>query len=207
MCRIITVMFTVGLILAGSTTRFAAGSEFKGYSDKVQNRIETLAMWRLIETLDLDQPTADKLLGIRHKFLIQRKSLQKGLSEDFQALRKQLSEPSKPADDQELTRLLQDIHEKRKGLQALREQQYDAVSKVLTVRQRAQLVLFFKDFHRELRSFLRIPPPPGSGPEKGMERPRAGMGPLNKKMAPPPGTAGLGEKFGQPPGLAPRPPE
>jgi hypothetical protein len=152
----------------------------------------------MIEALDLDQPTADKLLEIRHKFLIQRKSLQKGLSEDFQGLRKQLSDPSKPAEEQELTRLLQDIHEKRKELQGLRDQQYDAVSKVLTIRQRAQLVLFFKDFHKELRSLLRSSPVQGTGPEKGMERPRGGIGPPNKKMGPP-GTAGLGEKAGKPP--------
>jgi hypothetical protein len=207
MCRIITVLFAVGIILAGSSSRFAVGSEFKGYSDKVQNRIETLAMWRLIETLDLDQPIADKLLAIRHKFLIQRKLLQKGLSEDFQGLRKQLSDTSKPADEQELTRLLQDIHNKRRELQALREQQYEAVSKVLTVRQRAQLVLFFKDFHKELRSLLRLPPPAGGGPQNGMERPRGGMGPPNKRMGLTPGTAGPGDKAGGPPRIVPRPSE
>jgi Spy/CpxP family protein refolding chaperone len=209
MFRVVTVLFAIGVILAGSTSRFAAGSEFKGYGDKVQDRIETLAMWRLIETLDLDQPTADQLLAIRYKFLTQRKSLQKGLSEDFQGLRKQLSDSSKPADEQELTRLLQDIHDKRKGLQRLREQQYEAVSKILTIRQRAQLVLFFKDFHKELRSLLRLPSPAGGMPQKGMERPPGSMVPPNKRMGLAPGTTGVEEKAGQPhpPGPPPRPSE
>jgi|GEM_PF-1853575 len=164
---------------------FAAGLEQKWDRDKVQDRIETLALWKLIEYLDLDQATADKLLEIHHKFLSQRKSLQKGLSEDFQALRKELSDSSKPEDEKELARLLLDTREKRKELQGLREQQYDAVSKVLTLRQMAQLVLFSKDFHRELRSLLRPSQAPGGMPEKGMGPPSSGQGPPDK------GTTGL----------------
>jgi Spy/CpxP family protein refolding chaperone len=203
MCRIISVILAVGMTLVGAISLFAAGPESKGDRDKVQDRMETLAMWRMIEALDLDQPTANKLLAIRHSFLSQRKSLQRGLSEDFQGLRKQLSDTSKPADEQELTRLLQDIRDKRKELQGLRDQQYDAVSKVLTVRQRAQLVLFFKDFHKEVRSLLRSPQAPGGVPEKGMERPHAGMSLPAKKMGLPPGAAGLSEKAGKSPRLAP----
>ncbi len=159
---------------------FAAGPEQKWDRDKVQDRIETLTMWKLIEHLDLDQATADKLLEIHHKFLSQHKSLQKGLSEDFQALRKQLSDSSKPEEEKELAQLLLDIREKRKELQGLREQHYDAVSKVLTLRQMAQLVLFSKDFHRELRSLLRPSPAPGGMPEKGMGPSSSGLGPTDK---------------------------
>ena len=180
MCRIIVALFAVGVFLLGATSLFAAGLEQKWDGDKVQDRIETLTKWKLIERLDLDQTTADKLLEIRHKFLSQRKSLQKGLSEDFQALRKQLSDSSKPEDEKELTRILQDIREKRKELQDLREQQHDAVSKVLTLRQRAQLVLFFKDFHRDLRSLLRPSQAPGGMPEKGMGQPGIGRGAPDK---------------------------
>ncbi len=114
MGRIIAVLVAVGVILVGTASLSAAGPEQKWDKDKVQDRIETLTTWKLIEALDLDQPTADKLLEVRHKFLSQRKSLQKGLSKDFQALRKQLSDSSKPSDEQELARLLQDIREKRK---------------------------------------------------------------------------------------------
>ncbi len=206
MGRIIAALIAVGVILVGTTSIFAAGPEQKWDRDKVQDRIETLTMWKLIEALDLDQPTADKLLQVRHKFLSQRKSLQKGLSEDFQALRKQLSDSSKPADEQELSRLLQDIREKRKELQGLRDQLFDEVSNVLTVRQRAQLVLFFKDFHKELRSMLKAPPP-GAAPEKGVGRPRGGPGATDKRMGLPPGAAGLGEKGSKPPHLAPGSPE
>ena len=207
MRRIIAALIAVGVILVGATSLFAAGPELRRDRDKVQDRIETLTMWKLIEALDLDQPTADKLLEIRHKFLSQRKSLQKGLSEDFQALRKQLSDSSKPADEKELARLLEDIREKRKELQGLREQQYEDVSKVLTVRQRAQLVLFFKDFRKELRSLLRPPKPRVACPRKAWDRPRGGLGSPDKGMGLPRGAAGLGEKGSRPPRLAPGPPE
>ncbi|MGO9566246.1 MAG: Spy/CpxP family protein refolding chaperone [Desulfomonilaceae bacterium] len=206
MRRIIAALIAVGVIFFGATSLFAAGPELGKDRDKVQERIETLTMWKLIEALDLDQATADKLLEMRHKFLSQRKSLQKGLSEDFRTLRKQLSDPAKPADEKELARLLEDIRKNRKQLQGLREQQYEDVSKVLTVRQRAQLVLFFKDFRKELRSLLRPSQAPEGMPEKGMGPPRGGLGSPDMGMGLPPGAAGLGEKGSRPPRLAPGPP-
>jgi Spy/CpxP family protein refolding chaperone len=178
-------LVAVVAVLVGATCLLAAGPEQVRDRDKVQDRIEILTMWKMIEALDLDQATAGKILEIRHKFLSQRKALQKDLSEDFKALRKQLNDSSKPADDQELSRLLQDIHGKRKQLQGLRDQLYEDVSKVLTVRQRAQLVLFFKDFHKELRSMLQSPPP-GAVPEKGMKQPRSGPPLPEKGMKIPP---------------------
>jgi Spy/CpxP family protein refolding chaperone len=207
MRRTIAALIAVGVLLVGATSLFATDPEQEKYRDKVRDRIETLTMWKLIEALDLDQPTADKLLEIRHRFLAQRKSLQKGLSEDFRAIRKQLSDSSKTADETELGRLLADIREKRQELQRLREQQYEDVSKVLTVRQRAQLVLFFKDFRHELRSSLRPPQAPGGVPEKGMGAPPAGSGLPNKGMGLRRGATGRGEKAGPPPGLTPGPPE
>jgi Spy/CpxP family protein refolding chaperone len=207
MRKTIAALIAVGMLLVGASSLFATDPEQRRDRDKVQDRIETLTMWKLIEALDLDQPTADKLLEIRHRFLVQRKSLDKGLTEDFQAIRKQLSDSSKTADEKELGRLLADIREKRKELQRLREQQYEDVSKVLTVRQRAQLVLFFKDFRQELRSLLRPPPAPGGVPEKGMGPPPGGLGSPNKGMGRPRGTAGRGEKASRPSDLTPGPPE
>ena len=200
MRRTIAALIAVGVLLIGATSLFATDPEREAYPDKVQDRVETLTMWKLIEALDLDQPTANKLLEIRHKFLAQRKSLQKGLSQDFKAIRKQLSDPSKTTYETELGRLLADVREKRQELQRLREQQYEDVSKVLTVRQRAQLVLFFKDFRQELRSLIRHPQSPGGVPEKGMLPPNKGMG-LHR------GAPGIGEKASRPRGLSPVPPE
>jgi Spy/CpxP family protein refolding chaperone len=207
MRKTITALIAVGMLLVGASSLFATDPEQKKDRDKVQDRIETLTMWKAIEALDLDQPTADKLLEIRHNFLAQRKSLEKGLSQDFQAIRKQLSDASKTADEKELGRLLADVREKRKELQRLREQQYEDVSKVLTVRQRAQLVLFFKDFRKELRSLLRPPHAPGVVPEEGMGPPPGGLGSPNKGMGLPRGAAKRGEKASRPPGLTPVPPE
>ena len=193
MRRTIAALIAVGVLLVGASSLFATDSEQKRDKDKVQDRIETLTMWKLIEALDLDQPTANKLLEIRHKFVSQRKSLQKGLSEDFQALRRQLSDASKPADENELGRLLEDVREKRKELQGLREQQYEDVSKVLTVRQRAQLVLFFKEFRKSY------------GPCSGRHKRRVAC--PRKAWDSTAGAAGPGEKAGRPPRLAPGPPE
>ncbi len=178
MFRIIAAFIAAGAILVAATTLFSREPEVMKDKDKAQDRMEILTMWKMIEALDLDQATADKILAIRHKFLSQRKLLRKDLSEDFRALRKQLNHTPKSSDDEELARILHDIRSKREQLEGLRFQQYDDVSKVLTVRQRARLVLFFRDFHKQLHSLLHPSRCPSGTPEKD-------MGPTPKSAQPP----------------------
>ncbi len=178
MSRIIAAFIAAGVILVAATSVFALRPGAMG--DKVQDRIEILTMWKMIEALDLDQATADKILAIRHKFLSERKVLRKDLSQDVEALRKQLNDASKSPNDEELARILDDIRNKRKQLEGLRFQQYDDVSKVITVRQRARLVLFFRDFHKQLHSLLQPSRCPGGIPEKDMGPPRNPVQPPDK---------------------------
>jgi Skp family chaperone for outer membrane proteins len=183
--RVIGV-FLVALALIGAGGVSCAeptGKVHKG--DKAQERLEIITMWKMMEALDLDKATADKILEIRQKFLAKRKELHSALTQDMKALKQKLDQTA-AADDKELARHLADIRDKRKKLMELWDLQYDQVSKILTTRQQAELVIFLKEFRKDLRSILRPGNGAGEGPERLDHDPHA-MGRPNGPPPPPRG--------------------
>ena len=98
-----------------------------------------------------------------------KKPLRKELDQDFQKLRLLLKDEKAKTDDKEIGQVLDDVRQKRRQLQSLMDEQFREVAKFLSVRQQAELVLFLKDFHKEIRSMLR----PTSGPAGGPSSDRA----------------------------------
>lgn len=143
------------LVLVLISVGIAVGLERERTDAKVEERLELLTMWKMMEALNLDKPTAEKIMAIRHKFVDQRKALQREIGDDFRTLRQLLRDTAGTTSDDELTKVLTRIRDKRLRIKGLFDEQYSEVSKILTVRQRAELVLFLKDFHKEIRSILR----------------------------------------------------
>jgi len=153
MNRICALVLAAGLLFCWGIEVPAMAKDQK--RDKREERMEILTMWRMMQELDLDKELADRIFSIRKEFLVKRKELRKELSRDFDKLRKSLEAGPGIADDKELKSLLDGIRQKRKKLQSLWEKQYEEVSKILSVRQQAKLMLFLKDFRRELRMIRR----------------------------------------------------
>lgn len=151
--------------------------------DKIREKIEFMKMWKMLDVLDLDKATADKILQIRRKFIARKKSLRRALNEDFRKLRQQLRDSPQGPDNAELSRLLQSIREKRKELRELRSEQYEEVAKHLSIRKQAELLIFLKDFRREIRSILR--PPARHGPNAPANRKDGPSQPAAETAAPP----------------------
>ncbi len=171
---ILAILLASGFILISGTNLLAYGS-FEG-KEKMRERMEILRMWKMMEALDLDQDAANKMMQIRRGFLRKRRELRKDIGQDFDELRKIVKSPAETGEDTKLRTLLDGIRQKRAKLKKLWEEQYDEVSKVLTLRQQAQLIVFLKDFHREFREALRgfrHGPPRGRGRmrHKGPNRP------------------------------------
>ena len=175
----IALSMVVALVLCAGTLSAAPPKGGKGAwpprdIDKEIEHFEMVIMWRMMEALDLDKPTAEKVFQIRRRFIAEQKVLVKQLGKDMETLRERLQEDTSNLDDKALSRIIQSIRDKRKQLQGLRDRQYDEVSKVLTVVQQAQLLIFTKDFQEEIRAFVHPPmmrppgppppPPPGAGP-------------------------------------------
>lgn len=188
--RIFLRALSCALLIALGIAPIAHAQQTRG-NDRQWEKIEVYTMWKMIDALNLDSATADKILAIRHQFLARRKEIKKALDKDLDALRQSLNAPS--TDDAELARLIQSVREKRKELVNLHGEQYDEVAKILPLRKQAELILFFKDFRKELRA-LRGPQPPGkAGP----------LGPPNGPPLPGPGPLGPGPGGLRPPGLPP----
>ncbi|HMK34744.1 MAG TPA: hypothetical protein VK463_06740 [Desulfomonilaceae bacterium] len=181
----------LALILMGVAVNAQADPAGKAEPvDKFQERLETLITWKMMEALDLDRTTADKVLAIRYKFLAQRKELQKGLAQDYATLKRIVNQDS-AVDDKELAQVLADVRDKRKKLRQVWDEQLDEVSTVLSLKQQAQLVLFFNDFRKEFKSLLRKGGPGGG---KHMDRNnRPGNHPHSPQRGLQDSSMGLGE--------------
>jgi len=166
--------------------------------EKHGERLEIITMWKMMETLNLDRQTAEKILELRRSINAEKKSIERELEADFDALRKELAKAA-GSNDQELNRIIQAIRTKHKQWKDLKDKQYNELTKILTVRQQAQLFVFLKDFAKELREMLRPPGrPPGLGPRMGEGPPRPHNLPGE---VPPPGPPGrLAAHPGHPPG-------
>jgi hypothetical protein len=157
--RCVNVTRLIAGILVGVALVAAAGFSYAEppakleKSEKVQEALEIITMWKMMGALNLDKATADKILQIRHEFLAKRKAFHQSLAQDIKALKQRLSKTTAP-DDKELAQLIADVRNKRKKLMGFWNQQYDQVSKLLTIRQQAELVIFLKENHRELRAIL-----------------------------------------------------
>lgn len=147
--------------------------------EKMQERIELLRKMEIMEKLNLDTETAEKIFQIRRKYLAERKKCLQELRRDFEKLKNLLADKSGSVTDEELKSVLENIWENRKKLRSRWEDQYDRVSEILTVRQQAELILFLKEFRKSIRSLFRgrdHRPPPGP-PRMGQGRPGGRFGP------------------------------
>lgn len=169
------LMISVGLSLL--CCMFCANLEAqpKNFKEKRESRLEILTMWRLMEELDLDKETADSIFEIRREFLKKRRSLTKDINHKIQALEKALDKNDTPNDEQAIKKTLDVIKKKRSELIKLWGAQYEEMSKLLTIRQQAKLVIFMKSFRKELkrlRDFARRSRGQGPRPPHDQHRDR-----------------------------------
>lgn len=163
----------LGMVMTLAGLAYGHGPELGKDSDKARDRIEILAAWKMMEALDLDNATSEKVLEIRRRFVAKRKELQKSMEEDFTKLKSLLKEPAKGGEEKELAATLERIRAERMQLKDLWIEHYDEVSKVLTVRQQAELVLFLRNFRKELHGLMRPPNAP-QRPGNPFDGPRTG---------------------------------
>lgn len=202
MLRLAAVLLVLGFILGGSGNSLQA--EPKRDANKFRERIETLTMWKMMEALDLDKETSEKILSLRRKFETKRNELEASINGDLQKLR-DLVKNAQESSDRDLAELINTIRAKRRQLDDLRDAHFTDMSKVLSVKQQAKLILFLKDFRREIRDMIRSSmrhrPPGGEfkGPGEGFGGPGGDRlrHPPEGRLGPPPGAG--------PPGPLPAP--
>jgi len=183
------------LVIEGGQAVFS--QEPPAQRGKFQDRIEWMTMWKLMESLELDKPTADKIYEIRRKYLDQKKELVKEINAGVESLKQALQRDPSKVNEALLTEMISSVREKRRKLEGLLDEQFGELATVLSVRQQAKLVVFMKDFQEELRAMFRPPGPGGPPPPPRGE----GFGPPLPPAGPPPldPDGGPAHPFGSPP--------
>jgi len=121
--------------------------------ERARKQIETIRMWKLTEALNLSQEQSMKFFPLFNQFQRENRKLDQERNRLLDQLQDVLAE--KRPKEKKLRTLLKMVEENRikKG-----EGQRDfwlQASKILTVRQRAELLIFQRDFERQIREIIK----------------------------------------------------
>jgi len=120
--------------------------------EEIRKRIELIRMWKLTEELDLTEEIGAKLFPILHKYDEKRMALHKERRDIVNQLRKALENE---VSSDEAIEAVMDILEKNTlaELDLIRQQRKE-LKGILSPRQQARLILFQREFHREIRKII-----------------------------------------------------
>jgi Skp family chaperone for outer membrane proteins len=145
------IFFYFGLAAALMMSE-AAAQEFKHRAYEGRERLETIQLVRLIETLELDEATAAQLTALYSGFRSENRTLLREMEELTDALERAIEEEQP---DAELRVIRNRIEELRGSMHGNRLRLYRDAEKILTERQLSQLVVFERNFGRDLRTIMR----------------------------------------------------
>jgi Spy/CpxP family protein refolding chaperone len=117
-----------------------------------EERIETLRQMKMIEELGLEQDIAARVVAVNSELRKNNREIFRELDELIDQLEKALAAN---ADEASLNGLVTRIEEKRSGIHANRQEAYTKYNLILTPEQMARLVVFERNFERELRNIMR----------------------------------------------------
>jgi Spy/CpxP family protein refolding chaperone len=155
-----------GVALAQGGRRSSPGRE--GFQKPGREQMEMVRMWRLVNTLEVDEDQAMKVFpafSLHHR---ERELLAKRRSDLRKGLQQQLAEEG---NDEALLSLMAKIHKVEGEISTLAQEFDKDLEDILTPRQRARLMLFEDDFRNQLQDTVRRMRGMRSGNMVNSERP------------------------------------
>lgn len=120
--------------------------------EEVRRKLETVRMWRLTETLKLDEKTSTQLASFLSSIDEKRRGLIKENREAIKEMRASLN-AAKP-DEGKLKAGIDRIERNQQAIQELRQKEISGVKGMLTTEQQARYLVFQQDFRREVRRMI-----------------------------------------------------
>jgi Spy/CpxP family protein refolding chaperone len=145
----LSMMIGIALLFSGAT---ALAQGWHGPEKRPFERIERFKEVRLIETLDLKEEQAVRFFTRMKDFEKRRHELQKAKGEALDKIEQAIKEG---ADDKTLEKLFPDVPAADIRIGEERTKFFNGLSDILTVQQRGRLMLFERDFERDLRDAIR----------------------------------------------------
>jgi len=118
--------------------------------ERVRQRIETLRMWKLTKDLDLDEKTSAQLFPLLSRYDKKRAEIEYAMQESMKELRESLREKR----EGQLRGILDRLEQNHKGMQSLKDAEWEEMKKILTIEQQARYVIFLQEFDREMRRII-----------------------------------------------------
>ena len=120
---------------------------------RIHDRVRLLRMWKCTEYLKLDEETGAKFFPIMNRYDDQRLALNEervGVLKDIKA---ELDKET--PDDKKLGELIGKAEELRRKMEKLNQDEWNELKKVISIKQQAKLLLFYRDFDRDLYRMVR----------------------------------------------------
>jgi Spy/CpxP family protein refolding chaperone len=128
------------------------GPPSKERREEIRKKIEAIRIWRLTETLNIDEKTAAKFFPLLSSLAQRRNELMRENMEAERELRLYL-EAGKP-DEKKIKAALDRLENIHHETAKLTEKEIDITKDHLTVEQQARYYLFQQDFQREIREMI-----------------------------------------------------
>lgn len=153
--------FIFGVFLTVSLTFFVSeaisqpfddikGPPSKEQREKLRKRVETLKMWRLTKTLDLNEESASRLFPLINKYDKKRFAVMQKMRKDMRKLRKTVDTLS----ESELSIIIERLKGNHRRLQEISHEEIQKLSDMLTTREMAKFIIFKHDFNREMKKII-----------------------------------------------------
>jgi len=120
---------------------------------RVHDRLRLMRMWKLTEYLNLDEETSAKLFPILNRYDDQRLALNEERVGQLKEIKAELDKET--PDEKKLGQLLTKAEELRLKMEKINQDEWNELKKVLSVKQQAKMLLFYRNFDRELYRMMR----------------------------------------------------
>lgn len=148
-----TVLLGMGISLSAYAEQGPGSRLSDEKREEVRNKIETVRIWRLTETLRLNEATAAKLSAHLSSFDKQRRELAREQIKAVQDLREALNS-AKPAESK-LRQYLDKIEKGHHAIEELKAREFSGLKGILNTEQQARYLIFQHEFQREMRDMIR----------------------------------------------------
>jgi hypothetical protein len=115
--------------------------------ERTQKRVEALRMWKLTQSLDLDEGTAAKLFPVINEYDRKRLTTEQEMRKNMRKIRRSVN----TASEEDLRNLMESLKSHHLRLQEIQHEEMRRLKDILTVRDMAKFMIFKQDFDREMK--------------------------------------------------------
>jgi hypothetical protein len=144
------IMAGLALILLSSSLIYAQGPG--GPPERRREKLQDLAIWKMLEVLDLSQEQTDKFLPALREMQKQEARLQEERKKMFDELERAMTQGG---GEKEVRQIISQVRQLGRQGEEIRERFFTQAESILTIQQLGRLVLFQDRFERRMRETMR----------------------------------------------------